>query len=502
MFLLSFLVLAWNTSIIPSIGLSPYFIQFAKQFSISGLINFVHLDELADEKTYDRLTRQIIETRQLIDELVTEKKQENQQRFRQTHDKSAENRHYPLGAHCMIRLRRKEKINRKTRAKMSGPWKIIATGNSYVRVIPWSGQYKRRYIKEFKNVRGNIPLFETYRVRKSDIKMVPKSLYYLHDVQGKKLIEHFFKGLNKIIPARHCTFDPSTSISVKDEDIPKEIFNTTKIGFHKNPNEPKQVILEKNLLKEKKAEIATGSLYVNRTRTDNKCSSGRPLIYASRKLANTKNLRKPLFNYSVTHPPSQLNGSQIWIAPNRKLVHSSSDESEDERRRKRIVQNNDDERSSPSSTNDDDTSNDDDDQSDNPSDPDQDNYYSEQGGGESDGEDEEDHQDDLVSQDDDQNGESEETGQYFSDEENDSPDRVPTSEGGESSPRTPSTEALGMSRGWKGRGEQISTPINKKHTTILEYPDSPIGHSQSGPETPVVGASPLGATRIETTRVR
>ena len=120
----------------------------------------------------------------------------------------------------MVRVRKKNEENRKTRPKMSGPWKILESGSSYVRVIPWSGQYKRRYIREFKNVRSNIPLFETYRVRKSDIKMIPKSLYYLYDVQGKKLLKHFFEGLEKIRPVQYCSYDPTGAVPVTDRDIP------------------------------------------------------------------------------------------------------------------------------------------------------------------------------------------------------------------------------------------------------------------------------------------
>ena len=233
--LVSYITLAWNTSVLSSIGFSPYRLFMSKDYAPAASTSFITVQE-AENETYGEFVTALGKTQHIIENLVNEKyRQIRDKRYRLQTKKSA-NSEYSPGTLVMVKiLPDKTQRAHKLRPRFKGPYKIIAEFENNVEVINWSPDRKVQYETKYKN-QAEIPKFDKHIVHKDRLKPVKESAFYYDQNLARKFYNIFWDNIKDATPITSVMrqYKPATKEDDQPQNRPSSLILPTQLGIKTN----------------------------------------------------------------------------------------------------------------------------------------------------------------------------------------------------------------------------------------------------------------------------
>ena len=233
--LVSYITLAWNTSVLSSIGFSPYRLFMSKDYAPAASTSFITVQE-AENETYGEFVTALGKTQHIIENLVNEKyRQIRDKRYRLQTKKSA-NSEYSPGTLVMVKiLPDKTQRAHKLRPRFKGPYKIIAEFENNVEVINWSPDRKVQYETKYKN-QAEIPKFDKHIVHKDRLKPVKESAFYYDQNLARKFYNIFWDNIKDATPITSVVrqYKPATKEDDQPQNRPSSLILPTQLGIKTN----------------------------------------------------------------------------------------------------------------------------------------------------------------------------------------------------------------------------------------------------------------------------
>ena len=234
---LNYVVLAWNCSELPHLGFSPYRLFFSTDLDLTSLYSFMTIEE-TESPTYSDFVAGLIKSQHFIEELVNARYDKTRQKRYDNQQIQTINKSFQPGSLIMIKLDRDAtKRMSKLRPTHRGPFKILQDLGQNLEVIPWSQQYRRKFLTLYKNQGKLVPKNERFLVSKDKIKPASTQQFFFNDAIGRRFFNLFFETIDDIEPAKEVQYSPEND---EIQILPKSVLSSTslvhphKIGLHYN----------------------------------------------------------------------------------------------------------------------------------------------------------------------------------------------------------------------------------------------------------------------------
>ena len=234
--LISYITLAWNTSVLTSVGYSPYRLFMSTDYTPAALTSFITVKE-AENETYGDFISALIKTQHIIENIVNEKYKELRDKRYKKQLENAENSIFKPGSLVMIKIQPDQtKRAHKLRPKFKGPYKIIREFQNNVEVIDWSDEKRQIFEDKYKNQASNIPKFEKYLAHKIRLKPCSDLAWYYDENLARKFYNLFWDNLRIIQPITEVTrkYAPQEALEVIPKNRPTSLILPAKLGIKTN----------------------------------------------------------------------------------------------------------------------------------------------------------------------------------------------------------------------------------------------------------------------------
>ena len=207
--MLNFIVLCWNSSLIPRLGFSPARLHLSTDLDLTDYYQFLSLEEVR-ENDYGRFVENLVKSQALIEKMVNSKYSSIRQERYQKHNEATELPIYRKGTLVLVRYKTQATQRaHKLRPKFKGPFRIVKDkGKNHVVLLPWSPSYRRKFERKYKfQSVSDIPVKECFIVHKSNIQLAPNTTNQLDDQLGRKFIKLFWNSIDDATPVEFITLD-------------------------------------------------------------------------------------------------------------------------------------------------------------------------------------------------------------------------------------------------------------------------------------------------------
>ena len=235
--LISYIVLAWNTTALSSISFSPYELFLSTSYEPAALQSFVTIQE-AEKQDYGQFISSLVKTQEMIQNLVNQKYKQIRDKRYALQDKKAKHSEYAPGAQVMIRKEPDAtKRQHKLRPRWDGPYKVIKEFQNNVEVIPWMANRRVKLISKYKNEAKNIPKHDKYLISKDRLKPCSDVTFYYDDELARAFYQTFWDEIRDVAPIteviRHHT--PNQFINKTPTHRPTSLILPIQLGIKNIP---------------------------------------------------------------------------------------------------------------------------------------------------------------------------------------------------------------------------------------------------------------------------
>ena len=234
--LISYITLAWNTSVLTSVGYAPYRLFMSTEYTPAALTSFITVKE-AENETYGDFVSALTKTQHIIENIVNEKYKELRDKRYKKRLENAENSIFKEGSLVMIKIQPDQtKRAHKLRPRFKGPYKIIREFQNNVEVIDWSDEKRPIFEDKYKNQASNIPKFEKYLVHKDRLKPCSEIAWYYDENLARKFYNLFWDNIREIQPIMEVTrnYTPQEALEEIPKNRPTSLILPARLGIKTN----------------------------------------------------------------------------------------------------------------------------------------------------------------------------------------------------------------------------------------------------------------------------